>query len=199
MELRIVATPHATGRQRARSVALVVDLAEPRRASDPADAFAAIAEATIEARELGDRIRILVAGGAATRTLEGDDVRHGAVALALDEASAADATERRDGALAQAVRSAVAAGVGIARVGEHPVTAAFPSGQDNLSEYVRFRSYYRLAQLETDAASQPASQPAAVVLAKYADETGTPALLERRIGRGRSLLFTSTIDLTKQS
>jgi hypothetical protein len=94
------------------------------------------------------------------------------------------------------VRAAAATGVGLLRVGEHPVTAAFPSGQDNLSEYVHFRSYYPVADgAGPGGATQPTSQPGAVVLAKYSDEAGTAALLERRIGRGRALLFTSTIDL----
>jgi hypothetical protein len=97
------------------------------------------------------------------------------------------------------------AGVGLLRTGTHPVTAAFPGDSDALSEGVRFRRYYRCRELPADepppAASPAAPEPAtparepAAILARFADQRATPALLEREFGRGRVLLFTSTVDL----
>lgn len=101
-------------------------------------------------------------------------------------------------------------GVGLVRTGDHPVTAMFPAGGATLSEYVRFRRYYRCAEpapvlpgdssadddLERVAASQPReARPPATVLARFTDAAQTPALVERAFGRGRVLLFTSTVDL----
>ncbi|MBI5866204.1 MAG: BatA domain-containing protein [Planctomycetes bacterium] len=94
------------------------------------------------------------------------------------------------------LRSPTPTGVGLIRVGEHPVTAAFSSGQEGASEYVHFRSYYGvLEKAGENAATEPTSQPTASVLARYTDPGGTPALAEKALGRGRVLLFTSTIDL----
>jgi hypothetical protein len=97
------------------------------------------------------------------------------------------------------------AGVGLLRTGTHPVTVAFPGDSDALSEGVHFRRYYRCRDLPADEAppaadpatpepTAPAREPAAV-LARFADQRATPALLERDFGRGRVLLFTSTVDL----
>jgi hypothetical protein len=86
-------------------------------------------------------------------------------------------------------------GVGLLRVGEHPVTAIFPGGEAELSEQVRFRAYYASDESATLAGVAPAVRPGAVVLARFADAAGTPALIERGFGRGRVLLFTSSADL----
>ncbi len=92
-------------------------------------------------------------------------------------------------------------GVGLVRTGEHAVTAMFPAGTDALSESVRFRQYYRCAEVY---ATLPKTRPGSeedekvitpLILARYADAAGTPALVERRFGRGRVVLFTSSIDL----
>jgi hypothetical protein len=86
-------------------------------------------------------------------------------------------------------------GVGLVRTQPHAVTAAFPAGSDTLSEYVHFWRYYRCAEADADGAGSANKQPAPVVLARYADQEGTGAIIERDIGRGRVLLFTSTADL----
>ncbi|MFN0134805.1 MAG: BatA domain-containing protein [Phycisphaerae bacterium] len=98
-------------------------------------------------------------------------------------------------------RSAKPEGVGITKTIDHPLTAIFPRDGGVLSETVRFRAFFRsvdAASLDA-AASQPgaASQTAAVpvVLARYNDESKTPAIIERTVGRGRVVLLTSTIDL----
>ncbi|HUU97397.1 MAG TPA: BatA domain-containing protein [Phycisphaerae bacterium] len=94
-------------------------------------------------------------------------------------------------------------GVGLIRAGEHPVTAMFPAGGDSLGGHVHFWRYYRCAEalghpdaagdaVESDAGAQRAP---AVVLARYADRGATPAIVERAFGRGRVVLFTSTVDL----
>ncbi len=105
-------------------------------------------------------------------------------------------------------------GVGMTRSGEHMITAAFAA--DTLSEYVRFRRYIvcdesRAAEVVTpetanaatasggdssDSAS-PSRGPVAlppVVLARYADVSGTPAIVEKAYGRGRVVVFTTTCD-----
>lgn len=84
-------------------------------------------------------------------------------------------------------------GVGLLRTEPHAVTAAFPAGSDVLSEYVHFWRYYRCDEAGPREAEH--AEPAAVVLARYADQEGSPAILERAVGRGRVLLFTSTADL----
>lgn len=93
-------------------------------------------------------------------------------------------------------------GVGLLRTIEHPITAMFPAGEAGLSEYVHFRGYYRCDEPAPGAGapgevSQPANAPArpALVLACYADDAQSPALIERSFGRGRVMLFTSTVDL----
>lgn len=100
------------------------------------------------------------------------------------------------------------AGVGLVRVGDHPVTAMFPAGAAGLSESIRFRGFYSTvepvrpdAAQEGAAASPPAGaaadapRPPPVVLARFTDGAQTPALIERPLGSGRVLLFTSSADL----
>ncbi|MGD8451666.1 MAG: BatA domain-containing protein [Phycisphaerae bacterium] len=84
-----------------------------------------------------------------------------------------------------------AAGVGLIRATPHPVTTAFPASADTLSEYVHFWRYFRC---RTDAESLE-RDPAPAILAHYTDDEQTPALIERPHGRGRVLLFTSSVDL----
>lgn len=90
-----------------------------------------------------------------------------------------------------------AAGVGLVRATQHPVTTIFPAGGDTLSEYVHFRKYLALGSAaRTSATSQPTSQSAGpVVIATYADAAQTPAIIENTFGAGSVLTFTSTADL----
>lgn len=86
--------------------------------------------------------------------------------------------------------------VGVVRVGEHPVTAMFPAGDAMLSEQVRFRAFYRCVEAPDSASSaEPRPPSTSVVAARFTDDARSPALIERALGRGRVLLFTSTIDL----
>ena len=104
----------------------------------------------------------------------------------------------------------------------------FPAAGASLSEYVRFRAYYRCeefppgwdpsspARPEPEAPApdaglppgrystgsdgsgvgQPArARPPALTLARFTDDLRSPALVERAFGRGRVLLFTSSVDL----
>lgn len=88
------------------------------------------------------------------------------------------------------------AGVGMLRATAHPVTAMFPADADSLADSARFRTYYRVSEpAAPDAAPADHERPAAVVLARFADADRTPALIERPFGRGRVLLFTSSVDL----
>lgn len=93
-------------------------------------------------------------------------------------------------------------GVGMVRVGDHPVTSAFSANAESVSEYVRFRSYVRTSELAaqtederpgTDAGT--AEIPGARILARYLDAEQSPALIENSFGNGRVMLFTSTVDL----
>ncbi|MFH1745622.1 MAG: BatA domain-containing protein [Planctomycetota bacterium] len=84
-------------------------------------------------------------------------------------------------------------GVGLVRVGAHAVTAMFPADADVLTEQVHFWKYYRCVVPDADSAGQEATAP--VVLAHFSDYAQTPALVERACGRGRVLLFTSSVDL----
>jgi hypothetical protein len=45
------------------------------------------------------------------------------------------------------------------------------------------------------AASQPVDPTAPRTLARFSDDSGAPALVERAVGRGRVLLFASTVDM----
>ncbi len=99
--------------------------------------------------------------------------------------------------------------VSLLRTEPHPVTALFPAGGEALSESVRFHGFVRTA--EPAAARPPQSEPPPAdgeeqreppgagpepaVLAHYTDARRSPALVEKRFGRGRCLLFTSTVDL----
>jgi hypothetical protein len=101
------------------------------------------------------------------------------------------------------------AGVGLVRTGDHPITAMFPARSDVLSEFVRFRAYYRCVESEPPpvADAQPdeiaraaphapaTERPPARTLARFTDAAQSPALVERAFGRGRVLLFTSSADL----
>lgn len=100
------------------------------------------------------------------------------------------------------VETAPDRGVGMVRVGEHPVTSAFSPSAESISEYVRFRSYFRVSELAADegadgggAADGATSRPATRVLARYTDADQSPALIEKILGRGHVLLFTSSADL----
>ena len=73
------------------------------------------------------------------------------------------------------------------RTADHPLVMALGDGAGRLSEYVRFSRYMRTKSV-ADAA-------APVVLARFDDDERTPALVEHQVGRGRVLLFTSSIDL----
>ncbi|HMQ14696.1 MAG TPA: BatA domain-containing protein [Phycisphaerae bacterium] len=85
-------------------------------------------------------------------------------------------------------------GVGLRRAADHPVTAIFPTGSEALSEHVRFRAYYASEPAVVSGQDAP-RQSLPTVLARFADRHGTPALIERAVGAGRVLLFTSTCDL----
>jgi hypothetical protein len=117
------------------------------------------------------------------------------------------------------------AGVGLVRRGHDPVMAMFPADGASPTAYVRFRTYYRCDEPNapsppspfdsqapataqeattgsppTEREGAPSSQRAAVrppptVLAHFNDGARTPALVERPLGRGRVLLFTSSVDL----
>ena len=64
----------------------------------------------------------------------------------------------------------------------HPLLSGFAVGNDGLSS-ARFFQYVLL---------EPATTAARVFVLRY--ETGAPALVETEVGRGRVLLFTSTVD-----
>ena len=96
---------------------------------------------------------------------------------------------------------------GLVRSEDHPVTMMFPADAGALPGGVRFHTYYRCAEPdvtdspdatrppESDAGAQPAAaRPSPVVLARFTDEAQTPALAERSFGRGRVLLFASSVD-----
>lgn len=92
-------------------------------------------------------------------------------------------------------------GVGMVRIGEHPVTAAISPNAESISEYVRFRGYFRLGEVaaadaaDSGASSPATTQPVSRVLARFTDAEQSAALVERSLGRGRVLLFASPVDL----
>lgn len=88
-------------------------------------------------------------------------------------------------------------GVGMVRLGEHPLTSMFPDGGESLTEYVHFRTFIEVDESPTRTTTGPAKDEAspAVVLARYADSARSPAIVERTVGSGRVVLFTSTCDL----
>lgn len=90
--------------------------------------------------------------------------------------------------IARLVDSPRPEGVGLRRVGTHPLTTLFPAGDESLTEYVHFRRYFAVD-------APPPGADASAVLAVYDDADRTPAILERSLGRGKILLFTSTCDL----
>lgn len=67
--------------------------------------------------------------------------------------------------------------------GAHPLVASIWSQKNHGLTAANFWRVYRL---------QPSNRPGRQVLVSFDD--GTPALVEARLGKGRSLLFTSTID-----
>jgi len=99
-------------------------------------------------------------------------------------------------------------GVGLSSVRDHPVTGAFAAA-DAANPAARFRAFYVTSEPSAEAVAQgdadlttpaastnPAENTApAVVLARFDDAARTPAWIERPFGRGRVLLFASTIDL----
>lgn len=101
----------------------------------------------------------------------------------------------------QGIERAVEENIGwqIIRTGDDPLTTLFPSAAEPVSEYVRFRAFVRGRDL-----TQPTSAPAADqtvprqpprVLAHFNDAGASPALIAGDFGRGRVLMFTSTVDL----
>lgn len=93
-------------------------------------------------------------------------------------------------------------GVGMVRSGEHPVTSAFAATAESVSEYVRFRSYFRTSTVAAEPEGELSVAPVAAagrragrILARYLDAEQSPALIENGFGRGRVLLFTSSVDL----
>lgn len=84
-------------------------------------------------------------------------------------------------------------GVGLIREGAHPLTAMFPGDVDALPEGTRFFNYF-LVQTPAEAPASSTANPAQI-LARFTDEQRSPAIIERSIGRGRVLLFTSSVDL----
>lgn len=91
-----------------------------------------------------------------------------------------------------------ASGFGLTRVGRHPVTALFPDGSAGLVESVRFRAFVRTRELtegEEPTGADATPHEDVRVLARFTDEQQSPALIERKVGAGRVLLFTSTADM----
>lgn len=88
-------------------------------------------------------------------------------------------------------------GLGLRRTSDHAVTALFPGGDDALSDAVHFRTFVQVhdPQAQPAQSSPPEESDRAAVLARYSDPAASPAILEKRLGRGRVLLFTSTCDL----
>jgi len=86
----------------------------------------------------------------------------------------------------ETVLDAAAPGVGILRSGTSPITSIFADASAGPSEYAHFRRWVRGAELSADEAT---------VAARYADEAGSPAVVEARRGAGRVILFTTTADL----
>ncbi|MGE0481987.1 MAG: BatA domain-containing protein [Phycisphaerae bacterium] len=104
--------------------------------------------------------------------------------------------------LERLVTTDTAAGVGLVRTSDHPLTAMFSTRGAALSEYIHFRQYFRVAESAVPADADPNEPPdskAALrtprILARYTDLEQTPALIERGFGRGRVVLFTSSVDL----
>ncbi len=84
------------------------------------------------------------------------------------------------------------AGVGLVRDNDHLITSMFAG--DVLSEYVHFRKFIECDETRVTEDPHP-DQAVPVVLARYADANETPAIIEKQLGRGRIVLFTSTCDL----
>ena len=105
--------------------------------------------------------------------------------------------------LTSVIKTADSAGVGMLRIGEHPITAIFPADNASLSEYVRFRTFVGCDEPAAAKQATPSTgektgpqRPPAVVLARYTDAGRAPAIVERGLGDGRVLLFTSSANLS---
>jgi hypothetical protein len=85
-----------------------------------------------------------------------------------------------------------AASAGLMRVGRHPVTEMFPDGSAGLVESVRFHTFFRTRAV---ADGSDNTEDVGRVLARFTDEQQSAALIERKIGRGRVLLLTTTADM----
>ncbi len=92
----------------------------------------------------------------------------------------------------------------------HPVVRVFSGPQNPFVQRVRFSSYFALDPAEADekgtslisddrespkSVMSPFRRPAANVIARFADDRGSPAIVERPYGRGRVMLFASSCDL----
>ena len=90
--------------------------------------------------------------------------------------------------------------VGLIREATHPVTSAF-GADDALSEYVRFRRHLRLRSAAAPVESaisdddSDARAAGAVVLARFSNQAGSLAIVEKPVGQGRVLLFAFPPDL----
>jgi hypothetical protein len=144
-----------------------------------------------------DALRRYVEGGGGVIVFLGEEAGDG---VDFNRMLFADGAGILPFALEGAPQRAGSEGFQMVRIGEHPVTAIFPTGAA-LSEYVRFRGFYRCVESAPAAPNTPTTstsapaRPAAVVLARFSDATQSAALVERPLGRGRVLLFTSTADL----
>ncbi len=141
-------------------------------------------------------VRYVRGGGGLVLTL-GTEVGDG---RAYDEALRAGGVALLPLPLSDIVSSEQAGGIGLIRTTDHPVTAIFPASSDSLSEFVRFRRFYRCdesggADSAAPATAEAQSQPSApTVLARFTDAKQSAALVEKAVELGRVLLFTSTID-----
>ena len=100
-----------------------------------------------------------------------------------------------DGLLSAALEAVTPPGespVGMLRTTPHPITLAFPAAGEGLSEYVRFRQFVRVTPETVDPAVEA---EAGAMLAHFSDADQSPAFVVGSAGRGRTLLFTSTVDL----
>jgi hypothetical protein len=136
--------------------------------------------------EVGDRLRRFVAEGGGCLTFVGERVDPGATNRALwrdgEGLLPAPLLEPEgDPARGQPVGLEIAAT-------DHPLVRGFVGSGNPLSTLLRNVRVYRRYRLG------PAADDATVILAYDARAGGRPALLERPIGRGRSVLVTTTAD-----
>lgn len=81
------------------------------------------------------------------------------------------------------------------RTGDDAVTALFPTADEPLSEYVHFSRFVRGQPCEASAQPGRPRRTATHVLARFDDAAQSPGLASCEFGRGRVLLYTSTVDL----